>query len=702
MRRADNGALYIGAWQVQPVLNEISGPEHTTRVEPKVMQVLLRLAEQPGEVVMREQLLDAVWPDVVVTDDVLTRSISELRKAFGDDARDPQVIETIPKAGYRLVAPVTHEEDRAEGEPVLGRSASWLQWPLVMLAGVVVVGLAAVGYWLWQPRAPVLPMGPPEPFTSYPGPEHWPALSPDATRIAFARQDPDGGGWDVYVKLVGADAVLPMAQGPGHAASPTWSPDGRFVAYIRYPEGGGCQIEQVPALGGPVQTVASCGANIYPDLALSPGGAWFAYSDRMTDQEAFRIYLLRPGGRTADAQRHALTDPPPGVWGDHDPTFSPDGTLLAFTRSLSEGQQDVYVVPTDGGSARRLTFDNRNVKGHTWTEDGAALVVASNRSGREQLWRVPVDGGDPTWVPVGDQGITFPTFAAGHLAYRQMSFDTNIWRFDRNPAADTLSVRGTIVASTRWDLHPRLSPDGARLAFTSDRTGTFEVWIARRDGTVPRQLTRMGGPFTGTPRWSPDEQQIVFDSRPDGQADLYIIDTAGGQVQRLTDHPADDLAGSWSRDGARIYFASNRSGRWQVWAMPVDGGAAVPVTQDGGFGPMEGPGGAWLYYTRPDTSGLWRRPSTGGAEERVLDHLAFRDWGNWAVTASGIYYVQRQPLALAYHDFKTGQATLLHRLSTAIPGMDPALDVSADGRLILLGQVDRSESDIMLVRPNSE
>ncbi len=100
------GNFRVGEWLIEPTLNSISANGGTRRLEPKVMQVLVCLAERPSAVLPKEQLLRAVWPDTFVTEDVLTRSISELRKAFQDDSRAPRFIQTIPKGGYRLIAPV--------------------------------------------------------------------------------------------------------------------------------------------------------------------------------------------------------------------------------------------------------------------------------------------------------------------------------------------------------------------------------------------------------------------------------------------------------------------------------------------------------------------------------------------------------------------------------------------------------------------
>lgn len=100
------GGFRIADWNVEPQLNSLEREGHTLRLEPKVMQVLACLADRQGELVTKDQLIRAVWPDTFVTDDVLTRCISELRKALNDDPRQPCFVETIPKGGYRLIPPV--------------------------------------------------------------------------------------------------------------------------------------------------------------------------------------------------------------------------------------------------------------------------------------------------------------------------------------------------------------------------------------------------------------------------------------------------------------------------------------------------------------------------------------------------------------------------------------------------------------------
>ena len=146
--------LRVGEWTVEPALNQLSAGGRTVKVEPKAMEVLTYLAARPGEVASREALLAAVWPGVVVGDDALTQVVIKLRKALGDASETPAYIQTIPKRGYRLIAPV------AATRPARRNFKSLIAVGLAL----VVVAAAATVYWVAdrnepEPVAVVAPSG---------------------------------------------------------------------------------------------------------------------------------------------------------------------------------------------------------------------------------------------------------------------------------------------------------------------------------------------------------------------------------------------------------------------------------------------------------------------------------------------------------------------------------------------------------------
>jgi len=169
----------------------------------------------------------------------------------------------------------------------------------------------------------------------------------------------------------------------------------------------------------------------------------------------------------------------------------------------------------------------------------------------------------------------------------------------------------------------------------------------------------------------------------------------GGQPRRLTTDASNNAAPSWSVDGRWIYFASDRTGTWQVWKMPAEGGQAVQVTRKGGLTAFESPDSKFIYYTKgEDVPGLWKVPVEGGEETPVLEPLAAGDWDNWGVTAEGIYFYNRSTKAIEFFNFATHKITQIAKPEKAGNG---GLAVSPDGRWILFAQEDQRTSKIMLV-----
>ncbi len=180
-----------------------------------------------------------------------------------------------------------------------------------------------------------------------------------------------------------------------------------------------------------------------------------------------------------------------------------------------------------------------------------------------------------------------------------------------------------------------------------------------------------------------------------------MVNAEGGPPRRITTGATYDGMPSWSRDGRWIYFASNRSGGWQVWKVPVDGGEAVPLTKNGGFRACESPDGKFIYYSKfIDASGLWRIPVEGGEESLILDQLQAGYWDSWAVVEEGIYFIDRETkphATIKFFSFASRRVTQITAIEKNPIPRGPRLAVSPDGRWILYTQLDQSGSDIMLV-----
>ncbi len=143
----------LGGWIVQPSLDQLVSDAAVVRIRPQLMDLLVCLAGRPGRTITRQELAEAIWPDQFVADSGLPRCVAELRRALGDSARQPRIVETIPKRGYRLIATVTPVA-REVPVPAVPR-LSLIDWATQRLSAAAML----FGSRLWR-RRPARSLGP--------------------------------------------------------------------------------------------------------------------------------------------------------------------------------------------------------------------------------------------------------------------------------------------------------------------------------------------------------------------------------------------------------------------------------------------------------------------------------------------------------------------------------------------------------------
>jgi Tol biopolymer transport system component len=331
-----------------------------------------------------------------------------------------------------------------------------------------------------------------------------------------------------------------------------------------------------------------------------------------------------------------------------------------------------------------------------WTLDGREIIFSSGAFLSPNLFRIAASGsGKPQRLAAvgedGSEGIISPR--TQRLVYTRELMDVNIWRLEvPGPHGKISGPMKLVSSSTRIDWYAEYSPDGKKIVFNSNRSGSFEIWICDSDGSNAQPLTSLGV-YCADPDWSPDSQRIAFTSILEKQYGIFITSANGGKPKRLTSSSATDQTPRWSRDGKWIYFASDRSGEDQIWKVPAAGGKVVQVTRKGGFAAFESPDSQWLYYTKSD--GLWKMPRDGGEEIQVLESV---EQHAFAIVREGIYFIPRPDSAgrysLQFFDFGTKG---IRPLSTIDGPIEAYLSVSSDGRWILYSQIDQVGSDLMLV-----
>jgi eukaryotic-like serine/threonine-protein kinase len=581
--------------------------------------------------------------------------------------------------------------------------------PLLLgLAALTVAGLVFV----FRPRArPPAPAAEPvvAPLTStHRGSEVHPALSRDGSRVAFS-WDPDDGNFDIYARATAQPGIQRLTTAPERDCCPAWSPDGSTIAFIRVLPAGG-ELRTVGSRGGDERLLRRVPIWFGSSVAFSADGGSIVFSDVAALEER-RHALFRLD--VASGRAEALTSPPPGA-ADGFGVFSPDGGRLAFARIPTSGEFDwteLHIAPADGGRTRRVARIEKVVGGLAWTPAGDELVYSAARfDDTPRLWRVDLSGGDPRLVgedpplatALGAEAITdisralrFSIAPGGDaLAYARSTYDTNIWR----ASLDDLSLAPVqVVASTRVDEAPQYSPDGSRIAFSSTRESRHsQIWVCAAAAAPCEQITFMDEPC-GTPRWSPGAERLAFDCTVRGQSDVFVAEVASRVVRRLTMDAHQEVVPSWSRDGRSVYYASDRSGQWDVWRTAAGGGGdPARVTTRGGFAAFEGTDGRQVYYTKQAIPGLFVADSQG---ERQLAGVP-RCWGYWGLGRDAAYVAdaaREDRMALLRVPLDGSAARRLGTLPGTWACGESGLALSPDERALLYVAAARG-SDVMLMR----
>lgn len=447
------------------------------------------------------------------------------------------------------------------------------------------------------------------------------------------------------VELVGLFAVaffsITGSVEAGTTPTPAPAVNGR-IAFVSFRDAGVSNNSEIYVMdadgSNEIQLTNTSGRrNEAPDW--SPDGSKIAFdSSRLFYGE---IYVMNPDG----SNQVALTNDGNLNTG---PEWSPDGTRIAFT-SNRDGHQAVYVMNADGSNQIGLTSNLTSIDGGPrWQRLPAAssptptptptatptpagngkIAFFSTRDGTGEIYVMEANGSNPTrlthssgWPPT----VTMPAISPdgtkvvfarlswvdgnGYDLYLVDADGSNEIRLTNNPGADT---------------QPDWSPDGTKIAFSTDREGNFEVYVMNADGTDPVNLTNSRG-SDSRPAWSPDGSQIAFDSdrdelyhaqvyvmnadgsnqvplttqtynvdptwSPDGSQiafstlrwghyEIYVMNADGSNQTRLTNSTVDSLFPSWSPDGARITFCAVYTGEAEIYSMDLDGSNLVNLTNN--------------------------------------------------------------------------------------------------------------------------
>jgi len=549
---------------VLPDLNRVARGEEVVQLQPRVMSVLLWLVNRPGEVLSREALFDAVWPDSEVCEEALTRTISDLRRVFGDDPRSPRVIETIRKGGYRLVAPVHPAEEK-------------------------------------QVRAAAAVKVPPSETSSGNGSRAADLASTLPFRLGRWRVEPALGRMRINGRTVQLEPrvmhlLVYLARHGGEVVSrqtlleTIWGERGAMeksltaaISDLRR------LLEDDPDAPRYVETIRGIGYRLLtpvtserPDRRRGKPLLWISVASIAIVASAFLAHAFRARPRASSPLDWRVRPLTTDLGVERFPALSPDGTRLAFCRITDVDHGfDLWIRPVGEGNALRLTDAVDHEIHPSWSPDGTTVAFVRRGGAADAICTVPATGGmvrklhdarfrifGLDWSPGGDELVFAASPNAGDPAHlRVLSLPTMTDRRLTSPPDHT-----------GGDLYPVYSPRGDQIAFArTNPIGRQDVFLIGLGGAPPRQLTRNQHRIAGI-GWTPDGRDLVVSASPVAAFNLWRVSIDDGTPIWLPLAGKPVVDPTLSRRGNRLAF-EERSYDCNIWSLGITPAGETPDRQ---------------------------------------------------------------------------------------------------------------------------
>ncbi len=578
------------------------------------MLVLKELVAHAGEVVTREHLIGLLWPKGVVDFDTgLNTAIRKLRSALGDVAETPRYIETLPRRGYRFIAPLDPEPQAASPNAPVPTDVSagvtvaqipqrthtgTRRWLIIGIGSLLV---AAVALWftveMGHPWRNPLANAKFSRLTDLSGKEQAAAISRDGKLVVFL-SDHDGPT-DAWITEIGSGHFRNLTQGGVlELTNPAvrtvgFSADGSLVTIWERRSGGSrsgdTNILAMPTRGGALRPYLADAA----EMAWSSDGARIVYHTSAPGDPLFVGELRQPG-----AARRIYTAPA-GVH-CHFPMWSPDDAFIYFVRGVPLEAWDVWRIRPSGSDLERMTFHNSLVSHPVLLDSRTLVYLASDADGSGPwLYATDVKERVPHRISSGLERYTSLAASADgkRLVATVANPKTSLWSvsISGDRAVQTAAVR--VSSDSVTDRSPRLGPN--YLLYVSSRGGRQGIWKLA-NGTNSELWGDAHRTIVGAPAITADGRRIAFTASDGARALLYVMDSDGTRARLVADSLALRGNPAWAADGQSIVSAVVRDGEPRLTIINLNGNPPLALVSEYSIDPVWSPDGQFLLYSGAD------------------------------------------------------------------------------------------------------
>jgi Tol biopolymer transport system component/DNA-binding winged helix-turn-helix (wHTH) protein len=678
--------LRFGNFEVDLRSGELRKAGAKLKLSGQPFQVLSILLERSGEVVTREELQSQLWPDTFVdVDHNLNTAINKIREVLGDSAENPRFVETLPRRGYRFIAPVEGNGVATPLAPLAARHESglryWASRSAILVGAIVLLAAAGILIYKWPhdsaPAAQQLLTR----LTFDEGLQVGATWSPDSRFIAYSSNR--GGKFDVWVQQVSGGDPVQITREPGQNWQPDWSPDGKYIAYRS--EGGEGGLFIVPALGGAGMERKISSFGFYPHWSPDSSQILFQTTQfgwlnrfyvanlegapprEVLTQLASNCNVLamsaawHPDGKRISALINS--DPIPTFW-----TGSVSGGAPIKSEISPELLQQIEEVAAVKSGVGRVTehewvLDFR----FSWAPSGRAIYFERTFRGARNIWRMTVD--PQTLRAISIERVTT---GPGHdtefslspdgkrLAFTDQSHHVRAWLFPFDATQGRVTALGRPITSSgveAW-LH-NLSPDGKRLAFSSARSGRWVLTESPLPDGPETPVVSDDSDLRYDAQWSPDSNRLAYVRVNHSTGVMQFMEwSSRSRNEEPLAPPTHALLkiSDWSRKSNSLLISQTNqdTGREEIAVLPLadmprGNAVARSLLSDAAYDLYQArfsPDERWIvfeaipkYNNQPSASEIYVSPASGGSWIRITDGKRWDDKPHWSPDGKMIYFL---------------------------------------------------------------
>lgn len=684
-------------------------------VEARQLNLLKLLIENHGSAVSRNQIMDVLWNDTIVSDNSVSQAITQLRKSLHDDKETPRFIKTVPRVGYQLIAELTFFETEEQTPQQVKKNK--LSQGIIAISGLILgiaVTMAIVE--LIKPSLQVPSYRYESRLTSTPGPESFLRYSPQGRYLAFSQSTINRSQMDLAVYDPQTQSVHLIKSTGYSEEAPEWSPDGKWLAYYRH-DPISCEI-RVMAVSNPVETW-----RLSPDVHLADCQVGFSrqkmhwsndntlYLQRWhNNQPVLSKFTLSAEGYPKVTKSENITDIHP-ILMDLDKTSK----QLLF---VEKTQQGYLLQNMDLTTFKRSVIESREQEywGLKWHASEESFWL-----GNESLRLMSLSGhSEVVHLPIGFIPDIDLNPVSKQLAHAEGLVNVNLYTLALNSLTRHKTVKSQqLSSSARTDILPTLSSNGRQTAFISyqrrsmDGLKHVEIWLKNRDKKAANLLANLAEDIQ--PKyllWSPNGENILLG---DSQYNIYLINIyAKHMVPIIFDYKNIDQV-NWSQDGKFITFSAMNDNKEQKWQYDLQLASTelmseVTLTETKAVVPellsiqaMKKLNPSYRKYEQQIERFLQAKVAEQLPVENLRPSLMlYRPH----VFELGIYYVIKQGHQLNLYLYHFGQQENINvaNIGNYEQEINLMLNISAsdDGKQLVFSKVEGFETDILLQQKSSQ